>query len=143
MEKIYGIMPERKLWVNLVVGAFGVYVCYYAAMSAHYYYILFGLVMILAAGAKRQHVVSEEGADIQFTVFGVRFHSLWKWAEVQTLHTDAVHSRPNVELHIGKGVISRRFIMSPDDCKRALEMGQGANGDIYVSEIRPGVTREK
>jgi hypothetical protein len=131
----YGIMPERKLWVKVAVIIFGIYVAYNAAVNHNWFYLPFGFIMILATFSDRKHVISQKGVDILYTVCGVEFHNLWDWTEINTLHTDSMRSRPNIELHIGKDVVSRRFILSADDAGQAIKIAGKMNSKIYVAEI--------
>ncbi len=131
----YGIMPERKLWVKVAVIIFGAYVFYDAAVNRNWFYLPFGIIMILATFSDRKHVISEEGVDILYTVCGIQFHNMWEWNEINTIHTDSIKSRPNVELHIGKDVVSRRFILSVDDADQAIELAGRMNSKIYIAEV--------
>ncbi len=131
----YGIMPDRKLWVKVAVIFFGAYAVYNAAANHSWFYLPFGIILILATFSDRKHVISQEGVDILYTVCGVPFHNVWDWTEINTIHTDSIHSRPNVELHIGKDVVSRRFILSADDAGEAIEIARGRNLKIYIAEV--------
>lgn len=128
-------MPERKLWVKVTVIIFGAYVVYDAAVNHNWFYLPFGIIMILATFSDRKHVISQEGVDILYTVFGARFHNMWDWSEINTIHTDSVKSRPNVELHIGKDVVHRRFILSADDAREAINIAGRMNSKIYIAEV--------
>ncbi len=131
----YGIMPQRKLWVKVAVIIFGAYTVYNAAVNHNWFYLPFGIIMILATFSDRKHVISQEGVDILYTVCGVQFHNMWDWAEINTIHTDSIKSRPNVELHIGKDVVSRRFIFSEDDAGKAIDIAGRINSKIYITEM--------
>ncbi len=131
----YGIMPERKLWVKVAVIIFGVYTVYNSAVNHNLFYLPFGIIMILATFSDRKHVISQEGVDILYTVCGSKFHNMWNWSEINTIHTDSIKSRPNVEMHIGKDVISRRFILSKADADRAIAIAKKMNSKIYIAEM--------
>lgn len=131
----YGIMPQRKLWVKVAVILFGAYSVYNAAVNHSWFYLPFGMIMILAAFSDRRHVISQEGVNILYIVCGVQFHNMWDWSGINTIHTDSIKSRPNVQLHIGKNVVSRRFILSEDDAGKAIEIAGRMNPKIYVAEM--------
>ena len=38
-------------------------------------------------------------------------------------------------MHIGKDVISRRFILSKDDAKKAVAIAKKMNSKIYIAEM--------
>lgn len=131
----YGIMPERKLWVKIGVIIFGIYTIYNSAINHNLFYLPFGIIMILATFSDRKHIISQEGVDILYTVCGTRFHNIWSWSEINTIHTDSIRSKPNVEIHIGKDVISRRFILSKADANKAIAFASKMNPKIYIAEI--------
>lgn len=131
----YGIMPERKLWVKVAVIIFGVYTIYNSAVNHNLFYLPFGIIMILATFSDRKHVISEEGVDILYTACGVQFHNMWNWSEINTIHTDSIKSKPNVELHIGRDVVSRRFILSKADANKAVAIAGKMNSKIYIAEM--------
>lgn len=132
----YGIMPERKIWVKTAAVLIGVYAVYSAIINHNWFYMPFGVVIILATFSDRKHVISTDGVDILYTLCGIPFHNTWKWDEIKTIHTDSIKSRPNIELHIGKDVTTRRFIFKESDAMLAIEMGRNMNPGIYVAEIK-------
>ena len=60
---------------------------------------------------------------------------MWDWTEINTIHTDSIKSRPNLELHIGKDVVSRRFILSENDAIEAIGIAGRMNSNIYIAEV--------
>lgn len=133
--KYYGIMPKRKLWIKIGVIIFGIYTIYNSVMNYNLFYILFGIIMILATFSNRKHIISQEGVDILYTVCGVQFHNIWNWSDINTLHTDSISSKPNIELHVGKDVVARRIILSKTDTDKILTLAKKINSKIYISEI--------
>lgn len=129
----YGIMPKRKLWVKAGVVIFALYTVYSSIINHNLFYLPFGIVMLLAVFSDRKHMVSQEGVDIVYTVCGFQFHNMWSWGEIDTIHTDSFSSKPNVELHIAKGVITRRFIMTKTDADGVLAAAKKSK--IYIAEI--------
>ena len=117
------------------MGKGGAYVVYDAAVNHNWFYLPFGIIMILATFSDRKHVISQEGVDILYTVCGAQFHNMWNWTEINTIHTDSIKSRPNVELHIGKDVVHRRFILSSDDAREAIKIASRMNSKIYIAEV--------
>ena len=133
--KYYGIMPKRKLWIKIGVIIFGIYTIYNSVMNYNLFYILFGIIMILATFSNRKHIISQEGVDILYTICGVQFHNIWNWSDINTLHTDSISSKPNIELHVGKDVVARRIILSKTDADKILTLAKKINSNIYISEI--------
>ena len=133
--KYYGIITEQKLWVKVGIIILGVYTIYSAIINHNLFYFPFGIVMILATFSDRKHIISQEGVDILYTICGVQFHNMWSWSEINTIHTDSISSKPNVEVHIGKDIISRRFILSKVDTDKTIAITRKMNSKIYISEV--------
>lgn len=133
--KCYGIMPERKLWVKVGIIIFGVYTIYSSLINHNLFYFPFGIVMILATFSNRKHIISQEGVDIIYTIYGFQFHNIWNWSEINTIHIDSISSKPNVELHIGKDITARRFILSKNDANKVITIISKINSKIYIAEL--------
>lgn len=133
--KYYGIITEQKLWVKVGIIILGVYTIYSSIINHNLFYFPFGIVMILATFSDRKHIISQEGVDIFYTICGVQFHNMWSWSEINTIHTDSISSKPNVEVHIGKDIISRRFILSKVDTDKTIAITRKMNSKIYISEV--------
>ena len=133
--KYYGIITEQKLWVKVGIVILGVYTIYSSIINHNLFYFPFGIVMILATFSDRKHIISQEGVDILYTICGVQFHNMWSWSEINTIHTDSISSKPNVEVHIGKDIISRRFILSKVDTDKTIAITRKMNSKIYISEV--------
>lgn len=131
----YGIMPERKLWVKVGVVIFGIYTIYSSIINHNLFYLPFGIIMILATFSDRKHIISQEGVNILYTICGAQFHNMWSWDEIEMIHTDSISSKPNVELHIAKGMVTRRFILSKTDADKVLAAAKKINLKIYIAEI--------
>ena len=87
---------------------------------------------MVACFFKKEHVISEEGVDIKYMLFGFTMHNYWKWDEITTLHTDYKKAKPNVMLHIGKDIVVRSFVMEKDDCQGAIALARRMNPGIYI-----------
>ncbi|MCB8564538.1 hypothetical protein [Fusobacterium ulcerans] len=132
--KCYGIIPERKLWVKVGIIIFGVYTIYSSLINHNLFYFPFGIVVILATFSDRKHIISQEGVDIVYTICGFQFHNIWNWSEINTIHMDSISSKPNVELHIGKDITTRRFILSKNDANKVITIISKINSKIYIAE---------
>lgn len=132
--KCYGIIPERKLWVKVGIIIFGVYTIYSSLINHNLFYFPFGIVVILATFSDRKHIISQEAVDIVYTICGFQFHNIWNWSEINTIHMDSISSKPNVELHIGKDITTRRFILSKNDANKVITIISKINSKIYIAE---------
>ena len=137
MKMYYGIMPVHKTWVRVLVGALGAYIIFRGAMdfAAHWYYIPIGVFVILAVFYWKQYIVSEKGVDVESTFIGLKNHNLWTWDEITTLHTDYRQAAPNVQMHFGKDVLTRTYIMKYDDSQEILALAARMNPDMYIDDM--------
>lgn len=133
--KYYGIIPKRKLWVKMGAIIFGVYTAYSSILNNNLLYLPFGIVLIIATFSNRKHIISDQGIDIVYIIFGMQFHNLWSWNEVDTIHIDSINSKPNIELHIGKNIVARRIVLLKSDADKIISSVEKINSKIYISEI--------
>ena len=133
--EVYGIIPQRKVWVKIAAVILGIFATYYAYKQGDWFYVPFGLMIIFATFSKRQHVISYKGVDIEYRILGRCFHNLWTYNEIMAVHTNSYSSLPNIEIHISKGVINRRFIFSPKDAKEVIKIIKEAKPEIIIKEI--------
>lgn len=133
--KYFGIIPQRKLWVKIAAVIVSLYTVYHAYAYNNWFYLPFGIILILATFSERKQVVSKEGVDIIYTVMNHEFHNLWKWDEIMAVHTDSIKSAPNIELHINKGVINRRFIFTESDINEIIDLIENVEANIFVTEV--------
>lgn len=133
--KYFGIIPQRKLWVKIAAVIVALYTIYHVYAYNNWFYLPFGLILIPAAFSTRKQVVSKDGVDIIYTLMNHEFHSLWCWEEIMAVHTDSIKSAPNIELHINKGVINRRFIFSKEDVNKVIDLIESIKTNITVTEV--------
>ena len=133
--KYYGIIPKRKLWVKMGAIIFGVYTAYSSILNDNLLYLPFGIVLIIATFSNRKHIISDQGIDIVYIIFGMQFHNLWSWNEVDTIHIDSINSKPNIELHIGKNIVARKIVLLKSDADKIISSVKKINSKIYISEI--------
>ena len=136
--KYYGILPERKLWVKIAALLLGILSIYQALAHRDWFYVPFGLVIILASFSERKQVVSDQGVDIEYEVLGHCFHNLWTYEEIQAVHKDSLKSAPRVEIHFNKGAINRRFIFSPEDARAIEDLFREKKPKIKILEVNHG-----
>lgn len=131
----YGIIKKQKLWIKLIIIIFGIYIIYNATTSRNWVYFPFGFIVILATFCDKKHIISEKGVDILYIVCGFEFHNIWDYKEINKIYTDYKKSMPNVELHIGKDLLFRKFILSAEDASNALNKISKINSNISIKEI--------
>lgn len=132
--KYKGILPERKTWVKAAIFAAAGYMLAVEVMAGRWAYIPITILVMLACFFQKEQIISEEGIDIQYMLFGRIMHNYWSWDEITTLHVDYKRAKPNVMLHIGKDVVTRSYVMNPSDCKAALKLAAEMNSKIYIED---------
>lgn len=131
----YGILRQRKPWVKGVVLLLAACMFYLEVRRGQWIYVPVLLLVVLACFFQKEHIISEAGADIKYTLFGWTSHNCWSWQEITTLHRDPGKARPNMMLHIGKGVVTRSFVLTPGDCQAVLTLAAKMNPDIYIADM--------
>lgn len=131
----HGIIKKQKLWVKLTIILFGIYIIYYTIINKHWIYLPIAFIMILSTFSTKRHIISEKGIDILYTVCGFNFHNIWTYKEINKIYTDSKKSKPYVEVHFGKDLTFRKFILSAEDALKALESISKINRNISIKEI--------
>jgi len=131
----YGILRQRKPWVKGTVLVLAAFMFYLEVRRGQWIYVPVLLFVVLACFFKKEHIISEAGADIKYTLFGWTSHNCWSWQEITTLHRDPRKAKPNMMLHIGKDVVTRSFVLTPDDCQAVLTLAAKMNPKIYIADM--------
>lgn len=132
---IKGIQKARKPWVRPAACVLAVGVGVYEALHQQWLYVLVALLVVLACFFSKEHLITREGVDIQYTLFGKVSHNLWRWEEVTAIHVDRKRSMPNVALHIGKDVAIRLFVFTPKDAQAVLDLAKERNPAIRLGRV--------
>lgn len=118
--------------MKAAVIALAILTVYIGIYRKQYVYIFLAGIAVLAAFFQKEHKISEEGIDIEYTLFSYVTHNYWRWDEVTTLHTDYKRAKPYVMLHIGKDILIRSFVMDHENCQGALRLARKMNPKIYI-----------
>ena len=132
---IKGIQKARKPWVRPAACVLAVGVGVYEVLHQQWLYVLVALLVVLACFFSKEHLITREGVDIQYTLFGKVSHNLWRWEEVTAIHVDRKRSMPNVALHIGKDVAIRLFVFTPKDAQAVLDLAKERNPAIQLGRV--------
>ncbi len=95
----------------------------------------FAFIMILATFSTKKHVISEKGIDIIYVICGIKIHNIWNYEEINIIYVDSKKSNPNIELHFGKDLVYRKFIVNSKDVKNILNIISKLNSNIIVKEM--------
>lgn len=133
--KFKGILREREPWLKIVIVLAAGYMMYLSIMGGMITYAALSVVVILAVFFQKEHIISEEGADIKYNLFGSTHVNRWTWDEITALKTDYQKKAPNVLLHIGKDVTIRDFVMKRSDIPSVLQLAREMNPEIFIGDL--------
>ncbi|MBQ9059875.1 MAG: hypothetical protein IJ128_01865 [Firmicutes bacterium] len=130
-----GIIKQREKWLTALFLILAALMLWRTIVTEKWAYTPMVILVVLACFFSREHIISEEGVDIKYTLFG-RFsmHNLWTWDQITTMQTDYTKAAPNVQLLIGKDVVIRPFVMTRRDLRGALALAKRMNPDIVMDE---------
>lgn len=129
-----GILPEHKTWVRIAGVLIGGFMIFLELAKGQYVYIPIAILVILACFFKKEQIVSEEGINLKYTIFGIVINNNWTWNELTAIRTDRGKSKPNVRMQLCKDVAIRPYIMTSNDCDCVLRMARDMNPDIYIDD---------
>lgn len=129
-----GIIKTRKTWLTVLFVILACLMLWRTIVTQHWSYIPIIILVILACFFTKEQIISEDGVDIQYTLFGRwTMHNLWSWDEITSLHPDYTKKAPNVELLIARDVVIRPFIMTREDTGQVLKLAKKMNSSISIS----------
>ena len=128
-----GIIKKRKTWLTVLFVILACLMMWRTIVTQHWSYIPIVILVILACFFTKEQIISRDGVDIQYTLFGKwTMHNLWTWNEITSLHPDYNKKAPHVELLIARDVVIRPFIMTREDTARVLELAKKMNASISI-----------
>ncbi|MBQ4649710.1 MAG: hypothetical protein IJB73_03305 [Firmicutes bacterium] len=130
-----GLLKERQPWVKIVIIIAAGYMMYLSFEMGQYIYAMLAAVVVLAVFFKKEHVISKEGVDIRYELFGIKSLNRWEWNEISAIKTDYEKAYPNVLIHIGKDVSIRDYVMKKSDIPGIIELARRMNPDIYIGHM--------
>lgn len=129
-----GILQQRSLQRKILILAACGILLYLEVVKAQYFYIPLTILLVLAVFHRKEHIVSEEGVDIRFSLFGMTSTNRWTWDQVTAVQPDFLKERPNARLLIEKESMIRSFLFTPEDCQGVMEMAARMNPNIFVDD---------
>ena len=140
---IKGIEKPRKPYVRPTALVLACLFAFLECLKGQYGYAAFMVVVVLACFFDKEHIISEDGVDIQYSLFGAKSHNYWSWDEVTTIHADRKTAAPNVMLHISKDVVTRPFVVKPSQVDDVLRLAGEKNPKIYMENKKEEELREE
>ncbi|MCI5688020.1 MAG: hypothetical protein MR303_05990 [Emergencia sp.] len=130
-----GIVKTRTQSRKMLFLAGCILLLYIEYTSKQYFYIPFTALLFMAVFHEKEHIVSEKGVDIKYSLFGITSLNRWTWDEITAMQPDFIKSRPNAELLIEKGSTLRKFIFTPEDCQAVMDFAKTMNPEIFVDSF--------
>lgn len=121
---------ERKIFM-LIASAI---LLYLEITRKQYFYVPFTVLLILAIFHQKEHIVSEDGVDIKYSVMGITTVNRWEWKEITAVQPDYIKERPNAKLLFQKGSTLRSFLFTPEDCQAVVKLAARMNPDMFVDD---------
>lgn len=133
--QLRGILKERKPLTRALVFLVAILMLAIEIYKSLYIYIPITILVALVPFFSKAQIISDVGIDVEYKLFNTVMHNIWKWNEITTLHADHHKAMPNVMLHIGKGIVTRSFVVTPADAILAKKMAKDNNSKIYIEDI--------
>jgi len=133
--KYKGLLKEREPWLKIVIVIGAGYMMYLSVTMGQLVYAMLAAIVVLAVFFKKEHIISEEGVDIRYELFGIRHINRWEWDDISAIKTDYEKAYPNVLVHIGRDVSIRDFVMKRSDISGIIELARRMNPDIYIGHM--------
>lgn len=129
-----GIVKERDTKRKAILFAGCLLMLYVSFLQGNFLYICMAAIIGLAVFFKKEHIVSEEGVSIVYSLFGMKVVNKWEWDVITAIRPDFKKSKPNVLLEIAKDVTIRAFVFKEEDIPGVLELAKRMNPDMYVDD---------
>lgn len=133
--KYKGILREREPWLKVAILIAAGYMMYLSISGGMITYAALSVVVMLAVFFQKEHVISDEGVDICYNLFGIKHVNRWEWKDVMAIKTDYAKKAPDVLVHIGKDVNIRDFVMKRADISGIIEIAKAHNPEIYIDDL--------
>lgn len=133
--KYKGILREREPWLKVAILIAAGYMMYLSISGGMITYAVLSVVVMLAVFFQKEHVISDEGVDIRYNLFGIKHVNRWEWKDVTAIKTDYAKKAPDVLVHIGKDVNIRDFVMKRADISGIIEIAKAHNPGIYIDDL--------
>ncbi len=132
-----GIVRKRETWFEIAMVIVGGLLFYVELIRGQYLYLIVIAILILAIFFRKEQVISEEGVDIRYYLFGITSVNHWGWDEVTSMKPDYVKASPDVIMLIAKDVTIRNFRMKSSDARGAMQLAAKMNpklGNDFCTE---------
>lgn len=129
-----GILQSRSLYKRILILTACVVLLYLEFVRGQYLYIVLTVLLILAVFHRKEHIVSKEGVDIKYSLFGMTTTNRWTWDQITAVQPDYIKERPNARVLFEKDAVLRSFLFTPEDCQDVLKLAAKMNPEAFVDD---------
>ena len=133
--KFKGILRERTTGMKIALVLAAGFMMFLSITGKMYTYAAIAAVAILAVFFQKEHIVSKEGVDIRYNLFGWVNLNRWEWEDISAVKTDYMKKAPDVLVHFNKDVTIRDFVMKRADVPGVLALAREMNPDIFIADL--------
>ncbi len=133
--KVYkGIVKTHALYKKILVLVACVILLYIEYNQKQWFYVPLTLILMLSVFHHKEHVVSEEGVDIRYSLLGLKSVNRWTWDQITGVQPDYIQARPHARLTIEKGSVLRSFLFTPEDCQAVIKLAAKMNPNMLIDD---------
>lgn len=112
-----------------------VIVCYEFAQR-QWLYVFLGILVFLGCLFQTRGLVSPQGVDMAYLIFGRTIHNLWPWPEITAIWVDWNAEKNCAALHFSRGSVRRTLCLTIPDAKTVLNLSRERNPSIRISDLK-------
>lgn len=129
-----GIIQSRALYRRILILIACAVLLYLEFVRGQYLYIVLTLLLVLAVFHHKEHIVSEEGVDIKYSLFGMTTTNRWTWDQITAVQPDYIKERPNARVLFEKDAVIRSFLFTAADCQAVMKLAAKMNPEAFVDD---------
>lgn len=99
------------------------------------YAFICGMLIIPSIMLNKYSIVNDDGIVIVYDVLSYKYKEYWNYIDISELHKEHSKKTENVSLHLLKGSMSKRLVLSRADSIKVINMAVKKNKKIHVSCI--------
>lgn len=129
-----GIIQSRSLYRRILILIACAVLLYLEFVRGQYLYIVLTMLLVLAVFHHKEHIVSEEGVDIKYNLFGFTTTNRWTWDQITAVQPDYIKERPNARVLFEKDAVIRSFLFTAADCQAVMKLAAKMNPEAFVDD---------
>lgn len=129
-----GIIQSRSLYRRILILIACAVLLYLEFVRGQYLYIVLTLLLVLAVFHHKEHIVSEEGVDIKYSLYGMTTTNRWTWDQITAVQPDYIKERPNARVLFEKDAVIRSFLFTAADCQAVMKLAANMNPEAFVDD---------